>query len=306
MGGPGPGADLTPLALAQIQAFVRAGGTLVGYRRAGLTVAEAAGLTAASEATPPSGFQIPGASLRIELDAGDPLAWGFDGETFVFDNADPILQPGGARVVGSYPTGERFFASGYTEGAGALRGTAAVLDQPAGAGRALLMSFDPNFRAYTEAGERLFANAVLYPAPPAAAARVARARRDPSGRARSRATRDRAGRRSCESGPGTPPPSRPRCARAARRATRASPARPCARRTRSGSTPMSARGSEGFWRGCARRACGPGSSCSETGAQRLRLPPRPERAASRTRSAAFMTRSRWRAFSSGVRRSQRR
>ena len=136
----------------------------MGERGQGAAVAEAAGLTRARSAAGPPELQVPGASMRVTLDPTDPVAWGLGEQTFAFDNQDPLLTPGAAsRVVARFPTGPSSFASGYTEGTAALQGTAAVLDDAFGAGHTVLFSFDPNFRAYTDATERLFANALLYP-----------------------------------------------------------------------------------------------------------------------------------------------
>ncbi|MDG4757465.1 M14 family zinc carboxypeptidase [Micromonospora sp. WMMD710] len=65
-----------------------------------------------------------------------------------------------------------FWANGYTVGADALKGTAAVVDEPTGAGRAVLFAFNPLFRAYNENGLHLVANALLYPAGAADARRT--------------------------------------------------------------------------------------------------------------------------------------
>ena len=49
-------------------------------------------------------------------------------------------------------------------GAEALKGTAALVDEPTGAGHAVLFAYNPLFRAYNENGIHLIANALLYPA----------------------------------------------------------------------------------------------------------------------------------------------
>jgi hypothetical protein len=164
-------------ALAGIQAWVRAGGTLIGWRGRGLAVAQAAGVTAVREAPTPAGLQVPGAELRVAFDDSDPVALGEEPEGYAFNTGDPVLAANGARVVAAYPTGARFFVSGYTTGTGALQGTAAATDEVVGAGRVVLFAFDPAFRGYTDGTERLVANALLAPAPPAAGRGAARAAR---------------------------------------------------------------------------------------------------------------------------------
>jgi hypothetical protein len=174
-------AQLSVEALARLQAWVRGGGTLIGWRGRGLAIAQAAGVTAVASVARPSGFAIPGAELRIVLDTGDPVAAGEQGQGFAFNTGDPILRADGAHVVAAYPAGASFFVSGYTTGSSALRGTPAATDEPSGAGRVVLFAFDPAFRGYVEGGERLLANALLAPAVAATgrSARVARAL-DPS------------------------------------------------------------------------------------------------------------------------------
>jgi hypothetical protein len=161
-----PTGGLTPSGLAQIQLFVRRGGRYVGFSRPGLFVAAASGLTLATERPAPSDYQVPGASFRVLIDDEKvkPLSWGIDEETFVFNVGDPIIEPSAQSSVGaSYPDDSRFFSSGYTEGADALRGTPVAISEEVGSGQAVVFSFDANFRAYTDSTIRLFANAVLHP-----------------------------------------------------------------------------------------------------------------------------------------------
>lgn len=162
-----PTGGLTPSGLAQIQLFVRRGGRYVGFSRPGLFVAAAAGLTLSTEQPAPSDYQVPGASFRVLIDKDKvkPLTWGLPWETFVFNVGDPIISPDATRgtVVGSYPDDERFFSSGYTEGADALRGTPAAITEEIGDGQSTIFSFDANFRAYTDGTMLMFGNAILHP-----------------------------------------------------------------------------------------------------------------------------------------------
>ena len=161
-----PTGALTPAALLQIQLFVRGGGDYVGMRSRGLTIALASGLTTASQRIAPSDYQVPGALFRARVDTADPVAWGFGARSWIFNAGDPILgSAGNGRTVVSYADGEDFFVSGYTEGSAGLAGTPAVVAAEVGAGHVTLTAFDPAFRAYYEAGERLLANALLQPPP---------------------------------------------------------------------------------------------------------------------------------------------
>jgi hypothetical protein len=159
------GSDLSTAALAAVQAWVRAGGTLVGWRSRGLAVAQAASVTAVQMARQPRNFQVPGIAVRVALDPTDPVAAGEASESWVFNTGDPVLDARGARVVASYPPGERFFVSGYATGTDGLRGTPTATDESVNRGRVVLFAFDPVFRGYVEATQRLVGNALLAPAP---------------------------------------------------------------------------------------------------------------------------------------------
>ena len=59
------------------------------------------------------------------------------------DDDDEDGVHGGANVVARYPTGSAFFAAGFTQGTTVLQGTTAALDDGLGAGRVVLLAFDP-------------------------------------------------------------------------------------------------------------------------------------------------------------------
>jgi hypothetical protein len=153
--------------LSALQAWVRGGGTYIGFRGEGIALAQSAAITTAT-ADPPVDTQMPGVSLGVQLNPDDPVGWGERTSSFAFATGDPVLRPSGGTVVARYPSGSAFFAGGYARDTGALHGTAAVLDEPVGAGRTVLFAFDPAFRGYVEGTERLVANALL--APPTGAA----------------------------------------------------------------------------------------------------------------------------------------
>jgi Zinc carboxypeptidase len=157
--------------LAALQAWVRGGGTYIGVRGEGIALAQSAGITTAT-ASPPADAQLPGVSLAVQLDPSDPIAWGERSSGFAFATGDPVVYTSGGTVVARYPSGSAFFAGGYAEGTSDLRGTAAVLDEPTGAGRTVLFTFDPVFRGYVEGTERLVANALLAPPTGAPATRA--------------------------------------------------------------------------------------------------------------------------------------
>jgi hypothetical protein len=159
---PDGAADVSPAGAEAIAAFVRAGGTYVGWRGRGIDVAVAAGITTAQRAVAPETLRLAGAALAVELDATSPLALGTGPTAIVLNEGDPLLRAGDG-VVGRYPPRGDALRSGYAEGLGALRGAPAIVDQPAGAGRTILFTFDPAFRAAVEGTELLLANALLGP-----------------------------------------------------------------------------------------------------------------------------------------------
>ncbi|WP_430502644.1 M14 family zinc carboxypeptidase [Micromonospora trifolii] len=156
---------LTAVGQANLRDWIGQGHTYLGLRNEGTRVARAAGLTSTTEKTKPADYLVIGSHLRVDVDQDSPVALGRPAEDFEFNNSDPILTPSttGTNVL-TYPTGDTFWANGYTVGAETLKGTAAVVDEPTGAGRAVLFAFNPLFRAYNENGLHLVANALLYPA----------------------------------------------------------------------------------------------------------------------------------------------
>ncbi|GAA0359501.1 M14 family metallopeptidase [Microbispora corallina] len=160
--------------LANLKAWVAAGGTYVGLRNEGTRVARAAGLTSTTEKAKPTGYQVIGSHFRVDVAAGSPIGLGRPAEDFQFNNGDPILNPSTTGVnVLTYPADGTFWSNGYTVGADALKGTTALVDEPAGAGHAVLFAYNPLFRAYNENGIHLVANALLAPAQQAPQQRAA-------------------------------------------------------------------------------------------------------------------------------------
>ncbi|HEX7148130.1 MAG TPA: M14 family zinc carboxypeptidase, partial [Actinomycetota bacterium] len=160
---------LGPAGQQALADWVAGGGRYVGWR-GGTRLAAAIGITTATLAEPTS--DIPGSLLRARVDRDSPVgedvgpfAWPFYEYDVVMRASDP------AQVAVAFPPAGSpdFFVSGFAAGAEELGGTAAVVDEPVGEGRAVLFSFEPNFRAFTDGTQRLLRNAVLGPDPEAAA-----------------------------------------------------------------------------------------------------------------------------------------
>ena len=258
---------LGPAGQQALADWVAAGGRYVGWQ-GGTRLAAALGITTATLAEPTS--DIPGSLLRVRVDRGSPLgkdvgpfAWAFYAYDLVMRASDP------AQVAVAYPPAASpdFFVSGFAAGAEELGGTAAVIDEPVGDGRAVLFSFEPNFRAFTDGTQRLLRNAGLRagprsgrprpgPRPPPGPGRWPRPGPPPAG------CRRWTGR----SGSRWPPPGRPRrsgCCAATAPASR--PAGPGARSTswsptRAAWPPTSTRSRPTWPGGCATGACRSGRS----------------------------------------------
>ncbi|GIF09018.1 M14 family zinc carboxypeptidase [Actinoplanes siamensis] len=168
-----PTGGLTAAGRANLRNWVARGHTYVGLRNEGTRLARAAGLTSTTEKTRPDDYLVIGSHLRVDVDHSSPVAAGRPAEDFEFNNGDPILTPSTTGVnVLTYPAGDSFWHNGYTVHEDVLKGTPALVDEPAGAGRAVLFAFNPLFRAYNESGLQLLANALLHPGGPPAAPRA--------------------------------------------------------------------------------------------------------------------------------------
>jgi zinc carboxypeptidase len=140
----GSPASLSAPALEAISAFVAGGGTYVGWRARGVGVAGAAGLTQATIAGGPATIWMPGAAVAV-------------GASVVIDNDDPLLV--GGHVAATYGG----VLSGWTWGSPG--GRPAILEEPVGAGRAVLFAFDPVFRGSSESAEALLTSALTGASP---------------------------------------------------------------------------------------------------------------------------------------------
>jgi hypothetical protein len=156
---------LTAAGQANLRNWIAQGRTYIGLRNEGTRLARAAGLTSTTEKPKPNGYQVIGSHLRVDVDRGSPVALSRPAEDFQFNNGDSILNPSttGTNVL-TYPAGGTFWLNGYAQHADALKGTVSLVDEPTGAGHAVLFAFNPLFRAYNDDGIHLVANALLYPA----------------------------------------------------------------------------------------------------------------------------------------------
>ncbi len=152
--------------IAALDAFVRAGGTLVFLNRScewavghfALPVTNVtAGLTDRE-------FYSPGSLLNVSLDAHDPLSWGAPPDLAVWNEHSPAWELRGsssdAHVVARYlPRG--VLASGWLLGEDRIAGKAAIVRVDRGAGHIVLFGMRPQYRAQSYLAFKLFFNALL-------------------------------------------------------------------------------------------------------------------------------------------------
>lgn len=108
----------------------------------------------------------PGALLRVRLDQEHWLSAGFDGEIQGLVEGNRVFAPiklDRGRNVGVYLNKDRLLAGGHAwENALTLLAEKAFLiHYPMGRGHVIAFAEDPNYRAFTEATELLFMNAIL-------------------------------------------------------------------------------------------------------------------------------------------------
>ena len=118
---------------------------------------------------------MPGSLVRMAADTNTPLADDVGGFAWAMFEDGPVMRPGGGTAAFGFPpaAGADFFVSGLDIGAEQLGGTAAVVDEGVGAGRATVLSFDPVFRGWMDGTQRILWNAIVGPDPfPGASARA--------------------------------------------------------------------------------------------------------------------------------------
>jgi hypothetical protein len=109
---------------------------------------------------------IAGAMLRVKLDRNHWVTAGLDGEIQAVIEGQRVFAPlklDAGRNVGVYEAAERLVAAGlvWKEAQPLLAQRAFLMHQPFGSGHIFAFAEDPNYRAFTEATELLFINAVL-------------------------------------------------------------------------------------------------------------------------------------------------
>jgi hypothetical protein len=179
-----------------LAAWVEAGGRYVGYQGGSELAARTGISTVVLQASQTS---APGTLVRVNLNPDSPLAAGVDPTPASPPSpADPptawVMYDNDNRMTAGLGTAAAIFpatapTSGLAIGVEELYGSAAIVDERVGSGRAIVFSFDPNFRAWSEGTQRILWNALFGVDPKPVAAASAEERTAAVGRA-DRAARD--------------------------------------------------------------------------------------------------------------------
>jgi hypothetical protein len=154
-------AELGPEGQQAVRDWVNGGGHWVSWRE-GTRLGALLGVSTVTLQSPTS--DVPGSLLRVRVDPESPLQDGVGPFAWAFYEYDWLMRAGTAgRAAVSFPPAdsEDWFISGFARGAEELGGTAAVVDEPVGSGRATVWSVEPNFRAFTTGTQKLLRNAIL-------------------------------------------------------------------------------------------------------------------------------------------------
>jgi hypothetical protein len=155
--------------LAQIDEFVRSGGTLIALDSATelpveffpLGVRSLLRSSGTGEASA-EGYYCPGSILRITVDTTHPIAFGMPKEAFAFSQggqAFEISDSTRARSIARYAAKD-LLASGWLSGERAVLGRHILVEADHGQGRVILFGFRPQFRGQTFGTFRLLLNAI--------------------------------------------------------------------------------------------------------------------------------------------------
>jgi len=156
--------------VANLKAFVKAGGTLVCMSDAcalatdefNLPVRNLVGRLKAND------YSLPGTLVNLDLDTSQPLAWGMPERCAAFCTTGPVFGtnvPGagvGRAVVARFPEyADQVVASGWAAGTAAMAGHGAVVDASLGKGKVVLFGPRVQCRGQTVGTFKLLFNAIL-------------------------------------------------------------------------------------------------------------------------------------------------
>ncbi|HWB16912.1 MAG TPA: M14 metallopeptidase family protein [Vicinamibacterales bacterium] len=163
---------VTASTMRAIQAFVRAGGTVIAIGQATANAARQFDLPVVDRVASLSRdvFYVPGSILRVAVDPDDPIAAGADAHVDVYYDNDPVFSLAGRSHTAidrvAWFDSASPLRSGWARGAAHLDGGAAIVNARVGAGRVILFGPDILFRAQSWGTFKLFFNGLLLAATP--------------------------------------------------------------------------------------------------------------------------------------------
>ncbi|MDQ7907524.1 M14 family metallopeptidase [Phytohabitans sp. ZYX-F-186] len=156
---------MTDAGIANLKAFVEAGGTVVTLNRAAQLPIRAFGvpvkdLSADAEETE---YNIPGSVLNLGTDPSDPVAAGFAPTTAAFVADSPIFDVDadaqGVSVAATWPQ-SNLLKSGFLLGEDLIGGKPAIVTSELGQGQVVMIGFRPQHRAQSHGTYRFLFNAI--------------------------------------------------------------------------------------------------------------------------------------------------
>lgn len=163
--------------LAELEKFVRTGGTLIAFDEAtelpisyfGLPVRPLLRYGGAEARDEPGGYSCPGSILRVTVDTASPIAFGMPPDAYVMSTGGqafevtlfPDFNKGDreTRSRAAY-AGANLLASGWISGERAVFGKSILVESRLGKGDVILFGFRPQFRGQTFGTFKLLLNAV--------------------------------------------------------------------------------------------------------------------------------------------------
>ncbi|MBM3783573.1 MAG: hypothetical protein FJW30_04390 [Acidobacteria bacterium] len=147
--------------LAQVEQFVREGGTLLTLGSASdlpmqFLPIPVKGITRSSE----TGFYSPGSLLRATVDTSNPIGFGMPKDAIVFASGGPVMEThGAAKSIVNFARKE-LLASGWVSGERTVLGKSILAESVYGKGRVVLYGFRPQHRGQSFGTFKLLLNAI--------------------------------------------------------------------------------------------------------------------------------------------------
>ena len=179
-GAPAAGAGAPPAirdsSVAAIDAFVRAGGTVVAWNQGTASLINTLRLPVANVVAglPRSEFFTGGSIMRVTTDPAHPVMAGMPQRADVFVSNSPVLRPLDGfegSVLAKYDADASPLRSGFLDGEQYMRGYAAALDVRRGRGHIVLFAFQPQWRGQPTGTFRTVFNSAFFAGAVAANAR---------------------------------------------------------------------------------------------------------------------------------------